>query len=123
MKRVLLGAIATFFFLCESVEAVSWVPIFKSVDGNIFFIDTETLVKKGTISSSWILIENNMPDEYEIMSTKHQVLMDCRNKYFRITRSIYYDQIGRVIEDDTQESFDQITPDSSGENIYKYVCR
>ena len=122
MKKLL---ILLFSLLISFNSYGEWVFFSASLNGNINYIDSETIREHGGYVYWWGLTDMPIPMETGDLSYKSYGQGDCGVNRFKFLSSIWYKQPMGEGSGDTVTPFDKWqypTPDSVGGKQLKYVC-
>jgi phosphoribosyl-AMP cyclohydrolase len=82
---------------------------------------------KGKLVTFWLLTNNYLPDESGHLSYKQKIEIDCSYDQLRMLAQIGYQQaMGSGTSTrfrKTYEEWAEITPESLGGELYKYLCK
>jgi len=122
MKK--LNLFLTLIFISSSVYAER-IKIWES-DTSEHFIKSDTVKYKGKLVTFWLLTNNYLPDESGHLSYKQKIEIDCSYDQLRMLAQIGYQQtMGSGTSTrfrKTYEEWAEITPESLGGELYKYLC-
>lgn len=126
MKAIL---IILFLFLSNSAFSQSddrWEYITFSNEGNLWYVDTETILTNGNGAiNCWIKVVTK--DEVFDGKIVEKILFNneynCKNKLMKQLSAVFYFKNGEVNDVDMEESIETLTPDSIGESVLKFICK
>jgi hypothetical protein len=122
MKK--LNLFFALIFISSSVYAER-IKIWES-DTSEHFIKSDTVKYKGKLVTFWLLTNNYLPDESGHLSYKQKIEIDCSYDQLRMLAQIGYQQaMGSGTSTrfrKTYEEWAEITPESLGGELYKYLC-
>ena len=125
MKRILLFSviILSAFNIYASAQ---WIFIADNTDGDLFFIDANSIQKSGDSYTAWLKNNYAKRDVDGDLSSKIQRTINCRTREIINRYLIFYDDIdntGKITSNFNGKSgWQPIPPDSVNWIIYKYVC-
>jgi hypothetical protein len=125
MKKTTLLALA-FSVMFSSPSYAEWTKTIKSVSGNTFYVDFETIRKHDGFLYSWELIDRPKQSEYGDWSAKIYKQNDC--KLFR-TKVLHFIHHKLPMGQDNGEAssikspeWEFVSPSSVNGKILKAVC-
>ena len=78
--------------MVSSASFASWTKTAKNSAGSTFYVDYETVRKKGGYVYWWQLTANAQPNKGGDLSLKMYIKGDCDERKFRILSMIFYKQ-------------------------------
>lgn len=125
MKRISLGLLA---LLCTGLAAHAADPLVSDAQGNVWYLDTEGMHRKGYVVYVWQVQNLAQPDEHGARSIRSQVEFDCK---FRQSRSMWTtlyterDEAGKVISSAAvvQPEWIPAAPGSVSDVLIDQACR
>ena len=122
MKK--LSLFLAIIFVSLSVYAEQ-IKIWES-DTSEHFIKSDTVKYKGKLATFWLLTNNYLPDESGHLSYKQKIEIDCNYDQLRMLAQIGYQQaMGSGTSTrfhKTYEEWAEITPESLGGELYRFLC-
>ncbi len=122
MKKLL---ILLFSLLISFNSYGEWKELGKDVDGDTYYIDTDTIKEHEGYVYWWVLSDYIKPNEYGDISLKTYVEGDCEvNRYKWLSLISYKQPMGEGVggADNPTGEWRYAPPDSIGGGILKYVC-
>ena len=109
------------------ILAVDWVYIGTSNRENINYLDIDSIEPEGSNTYVWYKVIIRDPDnelkKEGVDTIKARLVFNCKEKTYKLMRSISYDEQGRTIwEANDNESFESITPNTVPARIYNHIC-
>lgn len=112
--------------LIASPAWADWEYVNKDIDGNIFYLDFETLRKDGNLRRIWQMVELADGDKSKWVSTRQRNEYDCKNETRKILSFASFSQKNlkgeRLFEHTTPTSASDIAPQSIDWGVLKLVC-
>ena len=124
MKKIFLFSviILSAFNIYASTK---WFPITTSSDGNVFFIDTNSIQKSGDSYTYWVKLNFSNRD-VDGLSSKSQRSINCRTRETIARYIINYEDIdnsGKIISSfSPTRGWIPIAPESVNSAFYDYLC-
>ena len=122
MKKLL---ILLFSILISFNSYGEWKELGKDVDGDTYYIDTDTIKEHEGYVYWWVLSDYLKTNEYGDISLKTYVEGDCEVNRYKWLSLIYYKQpMGEGVGDGDNPTGEwrYPPPDSIGGGLLKYVC-
>ena len=121
MKLILGLAFASLLVFPSNVLAANWVLAGKAVEDS-FFVDVNSMIKRGNEVGFWELMKRAVPDEYGVSSDMVYEIEDCQNRLGEQKQITAYDSNNRPITTFNTDTVSLIIPDTIGEKIFNIVC-
>lgn len=122
MKKISLFLALIFVSLSVYAERIK---IWES-DTSEHFIKSDTVKYKGKLATFWLLTNNYLRDESGYLSYKQKIEIDCNYDHLRMLAQIGYQQaMGSGTSTRFRKAYEEwvdITPESLGGELYKYLC-
>ena len=123
MKKLLL-----IFFFPTFAFGASWNIVAKSIDGNTFYIEKESILRNGNEVNYWMRVNLGKRHKEGYLSTKENYVVNCRTRDEKLKNLILFsdfDNKGTVINQFNylKEEWKPLSPDSIGDDIMKFVCK
>ena len=122
MKKILF----LLTILISSNVLGEWVPVTVTIDNIMFFVDKDTITKKGNKVKYWQKM-NLYTTDNEIKSIRSFHEADCKertSKKLDVTSFNEIDFKGKMLANfEPSPTNDYIAPETSGEIIFNYVCK
>ena len=94
MKRFLTIVIILFIFQTKTAQCVEWVPFTTSIEGDVIFVDSESVTPyKNGLVSGWFKRNNKSPQEVAgsaVYSQVNKLIVNCNSLMFSSLQSIFY---------------------------------
>ena len=128
MRRLTLLTVLVLSLLSTPVFA-DWTKVDESVKGNTFYVDFERIRKHGGYVYWWDLSDYLKPTKYGDLSSKVYNQGDCKLfRYKVLSTSLHKEPMGggtgkSVPVPEKHKDWKYSSPDSSGEEVLKSVCK
>ena len=139
MKKRVLTIISVTFMLMVTFTSVTiaekLLELTVNNDGNKFYLDTDSIVKKGSEVNliGVLIVGQETRDKYKKMTgktvavNKMKMVIDCKNKKIRHSGYMNYDENNNLVEEydapDSESKWMDIVPGRPHYKIYENVCR
>jgi hypothetical protein len=110
-------------------SASNWVKVGKSTDGDIFFIDTQSMNRSGDSVTFWVKVNYPTRTESGNFSSKTNKTINCRTREIIFRHFMFYDDLnnnGKLTNSFAALASDvwqPIAPDTMNESAMKFVCK
>lgn len=122
MKKILF----LLTILISSNVLGEWVPVTVTIDNIMFFVDKDTITKKGNKVKYWQKM-NLYTTDNEIKSIRSFHEADCKERTYKKLDVTSFNEIdfkGKMVANyKPSPTNDYIAPETSGEIIFNYVCK
>lgn len=123
MRYYSAWAAAVLLTLLLSTPAASsqWWYVATGADGDIFFVDAESIAHQGSVVSFWDYDVYKKPDK-QTVSQKDHFSLDCLRRSFTRVAVVMYAIDGTVTGTSGQTASQGIVPDTIGDALSKFAC-
>lgn len=125
LKSLLCAGVAT-VLTALPVLAENWVLVARSENGTDHYIDTESVQGSDNTYLFWWMSVNSEPDERGVVAEKTYISMSCPLRGFRVKAFARFNARGELInrgESSENEPLQFFSSDSTGEGLWKFVCK
>jgi len=126
MKFLFVGCVFLLMSL-NSFGSTNWFHVGKSTEGNIFFLDLNSVQKSGDLITFWGRSNQAVRGAGGFMSSKTQDTINCRNREIVLRYLIAYDQLNNrgsvVVTVKPDPEWRPISPDSINWEFYNILCK
>lgn len=124
MKKYLLILLAAPLL----ANASNWVLVDKSIEGDAFFVDTQSITRSGDSVTVWMRTNYVTRSLTGTLSTKTNETVNCRSREMLTRYYMTYDDLnnnGKLLRSWPVEvpKWEPIPPDSITEALMKFVCK
>ena len=123
MKLAVLAALMAIALPAPALAA-DWVPAANSIDGNMFYIDRQSIrTMPNGYKRVWEQVDYAKTDKFGDTGAKRYREYDCIERRVRFL-SINYFKGNEVTSTDGRGSdWNYISPESINESLFQFVCR
>jgi hypothetical protein len=127
MKKFLILTAIVCSVVLSPVAHAEWTKVFKSVDGNIRYVDFERIKKHDGNAYYWELIDLLKPAQTGMISWLSYVEVECGRFRFRELTTTYYEgpmASGTISSrNNTPADWFYPKPDTLAERLTKRICK
>jgi len=133
MRRLCLIILFLIISIPELAYSANWVKVTQSVDGEVIFIDNQSIRRSGNAVIYWERMNNPARTKQGDLSSKSQKTINCETRDYKILYFIFYDDLnnqGNITSSFSAEtlpeslrSWKPIPPESIMDTSRKYLCK